>query len=129
MKIESLEDVFVKVLELAHVRGLRDLEKVPGCFELQVNSEWAIVFNPHKIPIMLPNGVDLPAWHMVIEKQGDFLGIVNPVEIDIHPASAREEFLTVLNEQINLSELPNIGSEFKSKYKTESEENDYSKMH
>jgi len=129
MKTEGLEDVFVKVLELAHVRGLRDFEKVPGCFELQVSSEWAIVFNPHKITIMLPNGVAIPAWHMMIEKQGDFLGLVNPVVIDIHPASAREEFLTVLNEKITLSLLQDIGSEIKSKYKIERKENDYSKMH
>jgi len=128
MKTESLEDVFVKLLELAHVRGLRDFEKVPGCFELQVNSEWAIVLNPHRVTTSSSAGVDLPPWHMTIEKKGVYVGISNHFTSSLLEV-VKEEFLVVLNEQITVSEIQNIWSELKLKNKTESEENDYSKMH
>ena len=69
---------FATIVEYVLSHGATRLDKVPGCFERDVDERWHIALNAHNEPTKDSSGCPVPAFECAITYNGWPAGIVGP---------------------------------------------------
>lgn len=73
-----LIEAFARIAELGGALGVRDVNKLPGCWEHQVDELWHISLNGHRKTIKDSKGFEVPSFHAAIEYNGWPAGLIGP---------------------------------------------------
>jgi hypothetical protein len=71
-------EAFAKIAALGCALGVRDINKLPGCWEHQVDKQWWISLNGHKETIKNSDDFDVPPFHAAIKYNGWPAGLISP---------------------------------------------------
>lgn len=93
---------FSKLCELCLALGQAPANKHPGCWEHQVNAQWAIAFNAHPEPKPCSQGVTVEPFHCYVQFNGWPAGVFNPYggQIAAGECANEEAFLAALDAAI-----------------------------
>jgi hypothetical protein len=100
MSEPQIAEAFAMIAELGSALGVRDVNKLPGCWEHQVDEQWWIALNGHRETIKDSHGSDVMPFHAVIEFNGWPAGIISPAGGIIAAGSCANEstFIGALRE-------------------------------
>lgn len=59
-----------RIVELAEAIGVKAINNLPGCWEVQVDDRWRIAVNAHTDGRKTESGVDVPGGHFYVEFNG-----------------------------------------------------------
>jgi hypothetical protein len=71
-------EAFALVAELAHVSGVAAINRLPGCWEVEVGGWWLAV-NGHRTPTGCSRGVEVPPLSAYVERGVFMAGILDPL--------------------------------------------------
>ena len=75
---ERMTEVFSKMVDLGVALGRRDIAKLPGCWEEQVDAAWWFAINPHRESVQCSKGAAVPEFTAYVEFNGWPAGFINP---------------------------------------------------
>ena len=93
---------FSKLCELCIALGQAPANKHLGCWEHQVNAQWAIAFNAHPEPKACSMGVTVEPFHCYVQFNGWPAGVFNPYggQIAAGEGANEDAFLAALEAAI-----------------------------
>lgn len=91
----QISEAFLGVVNLGLALGLKNLHKLPGCWEYQVDEEWWISLNGHTSTVKNSHGVDVPPFNVMVEFLGWPAGSLDHIE-GILPAGKEDGFIAAL---------------------------------
>lgn len=68
---------FALIAALANKRNVRDIGKLPGCWEVELRDGWSFAVNGHDSDVRCSKGADVPPFNAYVEWQGTPAGIIN----------------------------------------------------
>lgn len=72
-----ISEVFAEAVELATRLGVERIDRLPGCWEVQVDKQWWIAMNGHKEPTACSKGgTPIPPFHLYVEFNGFPAGVI-----------------------------------------------------
>jgi hypothetical protein len=74
---ENITEVFALIVELAEALGVRDINQLEGCWEVEVDSAWWFALNGHGTPTEA-RGIHVPPFEVYVEYNGWPAGVVGP---------------------------------------------------
>jgi len=69
------KSAYLEIMELAERLGVKDIFKLPGCWEYQAG-DWWIALNGHRVPTKCSVGIEVPPFDAYIEYNGLPAGII-----------------------------------------------------
>jgi hypothetical protein len=73
---QPLTHAMVEIVDLAARLGVAQINKLPGCWELQVDAQWWIALNGHSEPTKCSKGAAVPPFHAYVEFNGWPAGVI-----------------------------------------------------
>jgi hypothetical protein len=73
-----MSEVFAAIVELAESLGVSGINKLPRCWEHQIDGSWWIAVNAHPEPIQCSHGVAVAPFSAYIEFNGWPAGLFTP---------------------------------------------------
>jgi hypothetical protein len=74
----QLMEAFARIADLGCALGVRDINKLPGCWEHQIDKQWWIALNGHREPMKDSHGFEVPPFSAAVEYNGWPAGIIDP---------------------------------------------------
>ena len=74
----KLSEAFVRVAELARALGVRDINQLPGCWEVQVDGRWWLAMNGHGHMVKASDDAEVPPYSAWIKFNGWPAGVISP---------------------------------------------------
>ncbi len=75
---------FNSIVDLALALGVRDIRKLPECWEHKVDEHWTIAINGHDIPKLahktISGKTEVPGFHCYVEFNGWPAGLLSPYD-------------------------------------------------
>jgi len=71
---------FVQVAKLCEALGVEAINRLPGCWEHQVDDNWFIAANGHREPTKCTKGITVQPFHCYVEWNGFPAGEFHPIE-------------------------------------------------
>jgi len=99
MSSHGIPEAFLKICELGHALGMRNIKDLPGCWEHQVDDHWWIATNAHRESIRCSKDIEVPSCSTYIEFNGWPAGIITPAggQIAAGEAANEDAFLAALD--------------------------------
>lgn len=72
----EVKEAFVRCAELGLALGVTSINKLPGCWEHQVDERWWIAMNGHRENIKASDGFEVPPFNIAIKYNGWPAGII-----------------------------------------------------
>ena len=96
--MDRISEAFVAVAELGFALGLRDIAKLDGCWEYQIDERWWIALNAHDQPVACSTGAEVEPFSIYVEFNGWPAGIFSAQGgvIAAGEAANEEAFLAAL---------------------------------
>ena len=97
----EISQAFAIVTDLAKALGVAEINKIPGCWEHQIDDLWHITINGHREPY---DG--LPPYHMAVRFNGWPAGVLNPFYgvIASGEAANEDDFISAVKAAISQCE-------------------------
>lgn len=73
-----MSEAFMVVVQLGLALGKRDMSKLPGCWEHQVDEQWWIALNPHDGNEKCSTGAAVPGFSIYIRFNEWPAGLIDP---------------------------------------------------
>lgn len=74
---EFMDRFWTALCKLATIDGAAPLNRLPGCWEKQLDERWWIAANGHKEP-KTADGFDVPPFSVVVKFNGWPFGVIDP---------------------------------------------------
>ena len=74
----NLPEVYAAVVELALRLGAKDIFKLAGCWEHQIDAQWWCAVNGHAEATRSSHGASVPPFCLVVEYNGWPAGLIDP---------------------------------------------------
>jgi hypothetical protein len=87
----QLSEAFCRLAELASALGVKSINKLPACWEVQVDGRWWVAMNGHGEAVKASDGADVPPYSAWITFNGWPAGVLSPVGGVIAAGSAANE--------------------------------------
>ena len=109
--VDQIAEAFARIAALGGALGVRNVNKLPGCWEHQVDERWWISLNGHKETIKDSHGAEVPGFHAAIEYNGWPAGIISPIGGIIAAGEGANEhnFIEALKAATAKAEASDIG--------------------
>jgi hypothetical protein len=78
MADEPINLVFAGLSRLAAQAGVTAIDKLPGCWEIQIDEQWFVAVNGHETELRDSKGHRVPPYHAFLEYNGWPAGVINP---------------------------------------------------
>src|SRR5262245_31738092 len=75
---EKVSIAFVAVADLAAALGVSNINRLPGCWEYDVDEQWRIALNGHEQPTKCERGMAVAPFHCYVEFNGWPAGELSP---------------------------------------------------
>jgi hypothetical protein len=75
---EPVSEAFIAIMQLAEALGVRDINKLDGCWERDLDGAWFFAVNGHQHEIACSKGAAVPPFHVYLEFNGWPAGIFSP---------------------------------------------------
>jgi len=76
--MEPLSEAFLEIANLAERLGVSEINKLPGCWEHQIDQRWWIAVNSHGFESECSMGTKVPPLSAYVQFNGWPAGIINP---------------------------------------------------
>ena len=95
---DNVAEAFYRLAVLGNAQGVV-LNKLPGCWEVQLDKQWRVAVNGHKEAIKESGGREVPPYHAYVEYNGWPAGFLNPRGGTIAAGSCANEdaFIEAIN--------------------------------
>jgi hypothetical protein len=74
----QLSEAFLEIANLGFRLGIESINKLPGCWEHQVDQHWWIAVNGHKEPIVCSAGATVLPYSAYVQFNGWPTGLIDP---------------------------------------------------
>lgn len=74
----QVSEAFVRIAELAAALGVKDINQLPGCWEVQVDGRWWLAMNGHSHMVKASDDAEVPAFSAWVKFNGWPAGMVSP---------------------------------------------------
>ena len=74
----KVSKVFSRIVDLMLVRGITNINALPGCAEIKVDEQWEISVNGHSEPMKCRCGSEVPPYAAFIKFNGWPAGVLTP---------------------------------------------------
>lgn len=88
---DTYSEAFALIADLAAKNGAAPLRQFEACWEHQVDETWKLFINGHREPKKTSHGLDVPAFHCLVEFNGWPAGLIHPYGGEIAAGSAANE--------------------------------------
>jgi hypothetical protein len=68
--VSGMSDVFVEVVDLAKRRGVTEIFKLEGCWEVTLPGGWHLSLNGHREPTKNTTGDEVPPFALYVRHRG-----------------------------------------------------------
>jgi len=96
----QITEAFSIVMQLAEKLGVRKINEIEGCWEVDVNESWSLSLNGHKESTKDSSGCEVPPFEMSITYNGLPAGIIGPTGGIIF-SGGEDDFINAVKERIN----------------------------
>lgn len=69
---------FEYIAKLSAKRGVTGINRLPGCWEVELGNGWSFALNGHSTTVKCSKGADVPAFNAYVEWQGTPVGFCDP---------------------------------------------------
>ena len=74
----TVAEAFAKLGELGCALGVKNINKLPACWEFQIDEQWWIAVNAHHEEMKCSTGDPVPSFHAYIKYNGWPAGLIYP---------------------------------------------------
>lgn len=78
MTEQKISEAFSEIAELAKVLDVKDIGKLPGCWEYQIDDQWWIAVNGHSEAIECSTGSKVDPFNCYVQYNGWPAGLFDP---------------------------------------------------
>ena len=75
---QPFSEAFALIAELAHLLGVKAINRLPGCWELSLPNGWWLAVNGRRTPVRCSRGVEVPTFSAYVERCDFPAGILDP---------------------------------------------------
>ncbi len=75
---EEITELFAAIVGFAEKSGVREITKLPGCWEFSPAEGWWIAVNGHREPMKCSRGPEVAPFRAYVEWNGFPAGIIGP---------------------------------------------------
>lgn len=98
----QITEAFSVVVQLADKLGVKKINEIEGCWEVDINEKWSLALNGHREPTKDSHGCEVPPFQMAVTYNGCPAGIIGPHGGFIF-SGGEDEFIAAVKERLAAS--------------------------